>query len=239
MQLPILFAGPLGHRRVYRTGALLVAFTMTAVGAGFAVAAVSSPNARVFAAAWAALSFVWAWRSLMVGIYVEQNGVKVLGFLKTKHVAWADIDRFAVMPMGNYRFVGHIVLRDGRPPMSIWSLAVGNRPDPEAKRLRVQRQVDELNQVLAQWRETTRWKEPPQDPSLSARAAEHAAAAYRTARAVLLTFGLVVWLIVGAVVALVPRPAAVAIAAFIGIANTLWMLLALRSTRNKHLDTPT
>jgi hypothetical protein len=68
-------------------------------------------------------------------------------------VSWDEVDRFAVLPLGRFPYVGYVVLRDGRK-FGTFGLSTSSR-QTEANRLRVQRSVDDLNQVLAERREAT------------------------------------------------------------------------------------
>ena len=55
-----------------------------------------------------------SWRAWVAGIHVEADGVKVVGFLLSTRFRWDEIDHFAVLPLGGYPYVGHVVLRNGR-----------------------------------------------------------------------------------------------------------------------------
>jgi hypothetical protein len=104
------------------------------------------------------------WRLWTLGLHVEADGVKVVGFVLSKRIRWEDIDHFAVLPWGDYPYVGHIVRRDGGPPIPVKGLAAAR-----AERFRpgVQKPIDELNRVLAGWREANTDKQhQPQDGSL-------------------------------------------------------------------------
>jgi hypothetical protein len=90
-------------------------------------------------------------RLWVMGAYVEADGVKVVGFLSSKRAAWADIDRFEVLPSGRYPYVGHVVRRGGHTPIVIRAMAAG-RTKTEKHRLAAQEPVDLLNEVLNEWR---------------------------------------------------------------------------------------
>lgn len=107
--------GARGARRIVRS----ISSTRAAVGATLAVAglvalAVVPGNAQIVG--WIFLPFwlLFTWRAWMLGMHIEDEGVKVVGVLLSRQVAWADIDRFEVSPLGGYPYVGHVVLRDGR-----------------------------------------------------------------------------------------------------------------------------
>jgi hypothetical protein len=99
------------------------------------------------------LCFLIAWRAWVTGIHVEADGVKVVGFLLSRRFRWEEIDHFAVLPLGGYPYVGHVVLHDGRQ-VGTYGIGAPGRPKSKAEqfRLRVQRPVDELNQLLAEQR---------------------------------------------------------------------------------------
>jgi hypothetical protein len=71
-----------------------------------ALAVFSSNGGRVVGAVFAALFIVMTWRVWVTGIRVEEDGIKVVGVLVSRRVAWRDIDHFAVLPLGNYPWVG-------------------------------------------------------------------------------------------------------------------------------------
>jgi hypothetical protein len=119
---------------------------------GFITLAVFSSNGgRVVGAVSAALFGLMTWRAWVSGIHVEEDGVKVVGFLVSRRVAWKDIDHFAVLPLGNYPWVGHVVLRDGHQ-FGTYGIAAPGRPRRERFRLQVQEPVDQLNAELERWR---------------------------------------------------------------------------------------
>jgi len=89
----------------------------------------------------------------MAGIRVGSDGVKVVTAFLSRRVSWDEVDRFAVLPLGRFPYVGYVVLRDGRK-FGTFGLSTSSR-QTEANRLRVQRSVDDLNQVLAERREAT------------------------------------------------------------------------------------
>jgi hypothetical protein len=105
----------------------------------------------------APLLLVMSWRAWTAGIHVEADGVKVVGFLLSRRFRWEEIDRFEVLPLGGYPYVGHVVLRDGRH-VGTYGIGAPVRPKSKAEqfRLQVQRPVDELNQLLVDRRGTGR-----------------------------------------------------------------------------------
>jgi hypothetical protein len=129
----------------------------TAIMIGLVVVAVVSGKGQIvgliFGVPWLLLTL----RAWSTGVHVDANGVKVVGFLLSKRVAWDSIDHFAVSPAGSSPYVGHIIRRDGRPPMPIVGLASAGRPKSKLERFRLQAQepVDELNRVLGDWRDAS------------------------------------------------------------------------------------
>jgi len=142
------------HRRVYRsvsTGRWAAGTSVAAVG--FCVLAVLPGKVHVAGFIGAPLFLLMAWRAWTAGIHVEADGVKIVGFLASRRVRWGDVDHFAVLPLGNYPFVGHVVLRDGRQ-FGTYGISAAARPKSKAEqfRLQVQGPVDELNEVLGEQR---------------------------------------------------------------------------------------
>jgi len=66
--------------------------------------AILSRDGQATAAAIAVVLFAMTWRMLLIGLRVEEDGVKVVGFALSRRFAWADIGRFEVLPMGRYPF---------------------------------------------------------------------------------------------------------------------------------------
>lgn len=99
----------------------------------------------------APLLLLLAWRLWIAGIHTDNGGVSVVGFLSSKRFTWDEIDHFAVLPFGQYPYVGHVVLRDGRHVPSL-AIASPARPRSERLRVEVERPIDDLNRVLAQRR---------------------------------------------------------------------------------------
>ncbi len=147
-------------RGVWRAGLLAdvtcVCFAVLAV--------VGSGRAHVAGGVAAALFFAWSFPAWRAGLYVYADGVKVCGIVLSKRVPWSDIERFEVRAAGNWPYVGFIVRRGGRRPISIAALSTPGWPKSrfETFRARVQGPVDELNQLLAQWQEAALTNRPPE-----------------------------------------------------------------------------
>jgi hypothetical protein len=120
---------------------------------GFGVFAAVPGHSRGLGFVLAPLCLLMSWRAWVAGIHVEADGVKVVGFLLSKRFRWEEIDHFAVLPLGGYPYVGHVVLRNGRQ-VGTYGIGAPGRPKSKAQqfRLQVQRPIDELNQVLAERR---------------------------------------------------------------------------------------
>lgn len=99
----------------------------------------------------APLFLLMTWRIWVTGIHVEASGIKVVGFLLSRRFSWQEIDHFAVLPLGGYPYVGHVVLRSGRQ-VGTYGIGAPGRPQSKAEQFRrqVQGPVDELNQLLAE-----------------------------------------------------------------------------------------
>jgi hypothetical protein len=139
--------------RLYRSvSTVRAAVGLTAGMIVFAVLAVVPGKAQVAGGIFATILLLAAWRMWTAGIHTEHGGIKIVAFLRTSRVAWDDIDHFAVLPLGQFPWVGHVVLRDGRclPCLAISAAA---RPRTERRRLQVQGPIDALNAQLARARE--------------------------------------------------------------------------------------
>jgi hypothetical protein len=142
------------RRRVFRaSGTTWAALGLIAGTAGCVVLAVVPGKGQVVGAVLAVVFLLSAWRMWNAGIQVDADGVKVVTFLGgSRRVAWEDIDHFAVLPLRRYPYVGHVVLRDGRT-LATFGLST-DLEKTERNRLEIQRPIDELNETLADWRQT-------------------------------------------------------------------------------------
>jgi hypothetical protein len=141
------------RRSVYRSvGTLWAAIGLTAGGAGFVVVGVTAPRRGIDVVIMAALVLLMACRMWVADIRVGPDGVKVGSLLRSRKVPWSDVERFAVMPLGRYPYVGCVVLRDGRK-FGTFGLST-SAGHSEGRRLHVQRPIDELNEILAERRAT-------------------------------------------------------------------------------------
>jgi hypothetical protein len=142
------------HKRVYRTvSTVRASWGATAVMIGLVVLAVVPGKAQLFGVIFGIPWLIATWRAWILGVYVEPACVRIVQYVTSRRVPWEDIDRFAVMPAGNYPFAGYIVLRAKHRPIVLAGMGAAARPNPEAKRLQVQRPIDELNEILEEWRQ--------------------------------------------------------------------------------------
>ncbi len=140
---------PAAEPRTYRTAGTVRAASATTVGAmAFLAFALVSSRGQTIGFVFTAILALAAWRMWIGGIHIEKDGIRVAGLFMSKRVLWAEIDHFAVLPLGQYPYVGHVVLRDGHQIPCI-ALAAAGRPATERRRLQVQAPVDQLNEILA------------------------------------------------------------------------------------------
>ncbi len=114
----------------------------------FVVLAASGGRGAVVAYAFAPLCFLGAWRALLIGVYPEPYGAKLVSLLFTMWVPWTDIDHFELRSQGRFPYEGYIVRNRSRQPVGIRAAIVVTWPVTEQKRLRAQAAVDRLNQTL-------------------------------------------------------------------------------------------
>lgn len=142
-----------GRGDVYRSSETgWAAVGSLAVGIVFAVVAASGGRGAVVAGVGAVLLLLVAWRMSIAGIQVRRDGVRVGTAFSSKSVSWQDIDHFAVLPLGRFPYVGHVVLRDGRT-LATFGLSTNARRS-DSNRLRIQRTIDQLNRLLVARRQS-------------------------------------------------------------------------------------
>ncbi len=137
---------------VYRTRDQLFAIALGAGGtAGLLVLAVLPGKAEVvgyiFIAPWAYA----AWRAFYWGVRVRDDGIIIGGFLTSRRVSWAEIERFTVESAGPYPCVGRLIRKDGKRPIVLIGIDAGRRPTKKS-RVDTQAKVDLLNAELARRR---------------------------------------------------------------------------------------
>ena len=64
------------------------------------------------------------------GFMSRRIGIKVVGLFVLRRFRWDEIDHFAVLPLGGYPYVGHVVLRDGR---KVGTYGIGSPGRPKSK----------------------------------------------------------------------------------------------------------
>lgn len=140
--------------RVYRTREVFVGVAMNATATvGFALLAILShtSSARVAGLIFAVVWCLLTWRSLRLGAYAESADVKVVGFVASRRIPWAQVESFAVLPAGRYKTVGHVIRKGAHRPIPIFAINPGSwwGRDPVD---RAQQQIEQLNERLAEWR---------------------------------------------------------------------------------------
>jgi hypothetical protein len=145
---------PFRRRLVRSVGTLRGAVAAGVVTLG-CIALAAFGQDPVVGAAFGVVVLVMSWRFWLAGIRVGPKGVRIVGLLGASHaVPWGSIDHFAVGPFRGYRYVAHVVLRDGRE-FACLGISAANGPNPARRRLEVERPVDGLNTTLAAWRAST------------------------------------------------------------------------------------
>jgi hypothetical protein len=83
------------------------------------------------------------------------TSVKVVGSPFSKRIRWEELERFEVRPWQRYPYQGCVVLLSGHA-IPILGIGAAGRPRSRDQRHRwqVQKPIDHLNEVLANWRET-------------------------------------------------------------------------------------
>jgi hypothetical protein len=139
--------------RIYRSvsttrGAVFVTAVLIGLIALCAVPGRAQVVGYIFTPIW----LVGTWRVWRLGVHIEAGGIRVVGSLFSRKVAWKDIDHFEVRPWLRYPYQGHVVLRGGRAPIPILAISAGGRKN-ELHLRQVQEPIDRLNEALADWRD--------------------------------------------------------------------------------------
>ncbi len=148
------------HPDVYRSVSTTRAAVFATAGlVGFIVIAALPGRGEIVGYIFAPVFFLVATRWWRLGVHVETHGVKVVGSLLSKRIAWEEIDRFEVRPWLRYPYQGYVVLTGGRA-VPILGIGAAGRPKSKDQRHRRQAQepIDRLNEALAQWREASSGK---------------------------------------------------------------------------------
>lgn len=105
-------------------------------------------------------------RARIMGVHIRRDDIKVVGFVSSTTVPWTDVERFDVERFGRYPYVAHVVRKSDHRHVPIIAISAPAHPESrlEEFRLRVQGQVDELNDLLEQ-RSRPVQQSPPSDPT--------------------------------------------------------------------------
>lgn len=138
--------------RVYRSAsATRGAVFSTVVLVGLVALALVPGRGEVVGYVFAPLWLIWTWRSWQVGVHVETGGVKVVGALASRRIAWEEIDCFDVRPWLRYPYTGYVVLTGARRPIPVMGITTAGG-ESERHRGQAQEPIDHLNEALAEWR---------------------------------------------------------------------------------------
>ena len=148
-------------RLQYRTARVVYFAAFTAFFIGWAIFGSQAPGLAGVLAVLCAGCTADAWRR---GIYAEPTGVKIIlgGRPTPRRIAWSDIDRFEARFEAGQSPVTLIRAPD-QQPIAVQTFARLRSPrGPQIRkkyRAKVQRQVDELNQLLSQHKHASAWIE--------------------------------------------------------------------------------
>jgi hypothetical protein len=142
------------YQRAFRsreqsTVLLIVGSLLAVVGAAQALLADGlSPLQRgVFVTMAVLLGAYGVFRLARCGVYVIDNGVRVVNPVRTRFVPWETISRFSIRRVGFHPGMG-VVDRKDATIVPIWGIQIPN-PMTRPKNRSAQRLIEELNRVLA------------------------------------------------------------------------------------------
>jgi Bacterial PH domain len=134
-------------KSVYRASGAI--FGVAVSGAGFlglfALALLGNGGGRPVAAVFAIVLLWLTIRMIGLGVHVSDGGIKVVNYVRSTQIAWADVAGFDVRRYSSWRFVGHVVRQSGGRAIPILAIAGQGRE-------RVQQPIDELTQLLGRQR---------------------------------------------------------------------------------------
>jgi len=135
------------HRRRYQTRLVFVGFLISAVRvAGFVVVGVADRSLRIPAIAVAAVLVLPMWLVARLGIWVREDGVRIVTATSSRLVRWEDIKGFETTVRKN-RCCGVVVLNSGQVLRSDF---MSERDPNESGRREILEGVEELNTILAE-----------------------------------------------------------------------------------------
>jgi hypothetical protein len=138
---------------VYRSVATLHgAWSATVVLIGVIILAAIPGREQIAGCVLAPLWLLATWRAWRMGVYLEAGGVKVVGALISRRLAWEEVERFEVRAWHRYPYTGYVVLRDARPAIPLKAITTGGGKN-ERHQHQAQAPIDQLNEALAAWKQ--------------------------------------------------------------------------------------
>jgi len=150
--------------RAYRVRSLSALITGLAVLFGLASLIAAATREGDFGDRWmpalvvCALSVFCLTRLARSGVFVDDDGVKIVNPLRTDRIRWEDLHRFHLRPHKGFRALGFAQRLDGTE-VQIWGIQARTSA-PAAVRV-PQGLIDELNERLGRERARRRAPEPP------------------------------------------------------------------------------
>jgi hypothetical protein len=120
--------------------------------------AVGAANGRlgafVLAVVFAVVLLLLTVRMTQLGVHVSNTGIKVVNYVRSAEISWADVAGFDVRQYGQWRYVGHVLRHSSGRAVPILAMAGTGaiRGQSERGRERVQKPIDELNRLLERQR---------------------------------------------------------------------------------------
>ena len=144
-------------KRLYRSRNSVVGAVMS-LGAPALCVVFWFVNARgqQFALAAIVPSLLSVWRSVVSGIWVNPEGVKLVVFLQSRRIPWEKLERFEVMDLNRFVFRCAVFEKGLTDPYFVLGIGGGYRWMSIKRRRRARSEVDglvaDLNKLLADWR---------------------------------------------------------------------------------------
>jgi hypothetical protein len=111
----------------------------------FALALLGNGGGRPVAVVGAIVLLWLTIRMVGLGVHVSDGGIKVVNYVRSTQIAWADVSGFDVRRYSSWRFVGHVIRQSDGRAIPILAMAGQGRE-------RVQEPIDELTRLLGQQR---------------------------------------------------------------------------------------